>query len=55
MWGKVAWKQQHTNLVIASTKPQALFFLPTENVNKVTSEMEAFWCSFIVVQSLTNL
>lgn len=42
MWGKVAWEQLHTNLVIASTKTQALFFLPTKNVNKVTSEIEVF-------------
>lgn len=50
MWGKATWKQQHTNLVIASTKNKALFFLPTKNINKVTSETEAFGCSFILVQ-----
>lgn len=41
MWRKVAWKQQHTNLIIASTKKQALFSLPTKNINKVTSDLEA--------------
>lgn len=43
MWGKVAWKQQDSDLVIGSTKTQAIFFLPTKNINKVISEIETFW------------